>query len=142
MDRLKQKDIKEYREKLLKEQDYVCPLCKTKIEYKEAALDHDHETGHIRYVLHHSCNQAEGRAVSWAKRSRDSDPYHFLRNLVEFHEKDYTHQPLHPNHLTENEKELKRLRKHQKKLKTQKGRDKYQVRIDALIRQIEEESDG
>ena len=140
--RIKQKDIKPLRERILKEQDYVCPLCKTKIGSEEACLDHDHETGRIRYALHRSCNQAEGRIVSWAKRSRDSDPYHFIRNLVELHAKDYSCNPIHPSHLSENEKELKRLRKHQRKLKSEAGRANVQVKIDALIRQIEEEQSG
>lgn len=43
--RIKQSEIKVYREKLLKEQNNICPLCKTKISKQEATLDHDHETG-------------------------------------------------------------------------------------------------
>jgi len=37
--------------------------------------------------------------------------------------------PLHPNHLTEDEKEIKKLKKHKKKLKTEKGRAKVQAKI-------------
>ena len=135
--RIKQKEIKPLREKLLKEQDYVCPLCKQKIKSEEAALDHCHETGHIRGVLHRACNSSEGRILSWAKRSRDTDPYHFIRNLVDFHACDFSGNDIHPTHLSEDEKELKRLRKHQKKLKSEKGKANVQIQIDALIRRID-----
>ena len=120
---------------MLKAQGGICPLCLTGILPKEAALDHDHNTGHVRCVLHKSCNSAEGRIVSWAKRSRAKDPYFFLKNLYDLHRKDYSSNPIHPTHLTDNEKEIKKLRKRQRKLKTQKGRDRLQVRIDALVKQ-------
>lgn len=132
MNRLKQKELAQYRAELLKKQHSVCPLCGHKIEPEEACLDHDHGTGYIRFVLHRSCNSAEGRIVSWAKRSRADDPYEFLRNLYDLHRKDYSSNPIHPKHLTETEKELKKLKKHQKKLKTQRGRDRIQLKIDAL----------
>ena len=86
-----------------------------------------------------SCNSAEGRIVSWAKRSRATDPYFFLKNLYDLHRKDYSSNPVHPNHLTPTEKEIKILKKKQKKLKTQRARDRYQVRIDALIAMEERE---
>jgi len=133
MKRLKQKDLKDFRLGQLLVQGGTCPLCKTKIKPEEAVLDHDHDTGHVRGVLHRSCNSSEGRILSWAKRSRDSNPYHFLKNLVEFHEKDHSDNPIHPKHMTEAEKELKKLKKHQKKLKTQRGRDKVQLKIDSLL---------
>jgi len=133
MKRLKQKDINDFRLGQLLVQGGVCPLCKTKIKPEEAVLDHCHETGYVRAVLHRSCNQAEGRILSWARRSRDTDPYHFIRNVCDLHSKDHTNNPIHPKHLTETEKELKKLKKHQKKLKTQRGRDRVQVKIDALM---------
>jgi len=40
--------------------------------------------------------------------------------------------PLHPNHLTETEKEIKNLKKHKKKLKTERGKAKVQFKIDLL----------
>ena len=42
--RLKQSEIKEYREKLLKEQKSICPLCNTRIAKHEATPDRDWET--------------------------------------------------------------------------------------------------
>jgi len=99
---------------------------------EEACLDHDHDTGHIRFVLHRSCNASEGRIVSWANRSRSKDKYQFLKNLYDLHRKDYSSMPLHPNHLTEDEKEIKKLKKHKKKLKTERGKARIQVKIDLL----------
>ena len=131
--RLKKKDIADYREGLRVEQNSVCPLCKTLIDPKDAVLDHCHSTGHIRTVLHRSCNSSEGRVMKWANSSRASDPYKFLYNLLDYHNRDFSDMPLHPNHLTSNEKEIKVLKKKQKKLKTHKARERYQVRIDALI---------
>jgi len=116
----------------LKKQQNQCPLCRTELLPEEACLDHDHVTGHVRFVLHRSCNSAEGRIVSWAKRSRSKDPYFFLKNLYDLHRKDYSSMPLHPLHLTETEKEIKKLKKHKKKLKTERGKARIQDKIDLL----------
>ena len=50
--------------KILKEQDYICPVCGLKIDPTikgEAVCDHDHNTGQVRGVLHRSCNAALGK---------------------------------------------------------------------------------
>ena len=133
MKRLKQKEIKDYRHDLLISQNHVCPLCDKKIEIEDAVLDHCHTTGYIRAVLHRACNSSEGRCMKWAYSSKHHDPLLFLSNLIEYHQINYSTMPLHPKHLTPNEKELKKLRKGQKKLKTQKAIDRYQVKIDALL---------
>jgi hypothetical protein len=132
MNRLKQKDIKQYRLQMIKSQGGMCPLCQSELLPEEACLDHDHDTGHVRFALHRSCNSAEGRIVSWAKRSRATDPYFFLKNLYDLHRKDYSSNPLHPAHLTPTEKEIKKLKKHKKKLKTQRGKDRIQLKINEL----------
>jgi len=132
LNRLKQKDIPEYRLSLLKKQGYVCPLCLSELLPEESCLDHDHQTGHCRFVLHRSCNSAEGRIVSWAKRSRAKDPYFFLKNLYDLHRKDYSNNPIHPSHLTPKEKLIKKLKKHYKTLKTERGRDNVMKKIHQL----------
>jgi len=57
--------------KLLKEQGGLCLICGKPIELTAKstsgdgpALDHSHRTGHIRGVLHRSCNGGIGRAES------------------------------------------------------------------------------
>ena len=133
MKRLKQKELKDYRIDLWHEQSHICPLCNQKIELDDAVLDHCHTTGHVRRVLHRACNSSEGRVMKWAYSSKHYDPIKFLEAVIKYHQQDYTNMPWHPQHMTPNEKEIKRLKKHQKKLKTQKARDRYQTRIDALM---------
>ena len=133
MKRLKQKEIADFRLGQLLTQGGICPLCDKKIAHGDAALDHCHKTGHIRGVLHIACNSSEGRVMKWAYSSKHHDPIEFLKNLIKYHEKDYTDQPWHPKHMTPNEKEIKRLTKLMRAKKKQETRDKYQVRIDALI---------
>jgi hypothetical protein len=91
------RDIKLEREKRLKRQKGVCPLCGTEILPEEAALDHSYDTGHVRATLHRSCNGAEGQIKRWAgQRSRGNDPTLFLKNLLKYWEKDYSKNLIHP----------------------------------------------
>jgi len=104
---LKSSDIKTLRESLLKEQDNICPLCGEFIPPEEAVLDHNHETGHIRQVLHARCNSYEGMILHKFKRSgvhKLTDIITFLLNLVKYWEQDYSNNLLHP---TEKPKEPK-----------------------------------
>jgi len=137
MKRLKQKEIADFRLGQLLTQGGICPLCDKKITPDDAVLDHCHTEGHVRRVLHRACNSSEGRVMKWAYSSKHHDPIEFLKNLIKYHEGDYTNMPLHHTYLTKDEKELKKLRKHQKTLKTQRGRDKVQVKIDALIAMVD-----
>jgi len=57
--------------KILKDQGGLCLLCKCRIDLsipKEGCLDHDHESGEVRGVLHRSCNAAEGKVANAAGR--------------------------------------------------------------------------
>ena len=130
--KLKNKEKAEYRAKLLKEQDGICPLCEKEIFPGEDTLDHDHDTGYVRRVLHRSCNQVDGRIKSWIKRSRADDNLLFLRNLVQYWESDYSMMPIHPNHLDEIEKEIKTLKKKKTRVKTERAKQRYDDRIKAL----------
>jgi hypothetical protein len=73
-------------------QDGLCPLCKKPIDLTvkgEGVLDHDHDSGEIRGVLHRSCNAAEGKianaAARWgAKSSAYSAIILYLQNLVSY----------------------------------------------------------
>lgn len=99
MNNLKTSEIRDYRLRQLRRQKNICPLCKTRIEPHEAALDHCHTTGHCRSVLHTSCNAAEGKILHWAGvRSRGDDPVEFLRNLLRYWQRDYSKNPIHPTH--------------------------------------------
>lgn len=134
--RLKPKEVKEFRLKLLRKQNYLCPLCNTSIKPHEATLDHDHGTGRVRRVLHRSCNQAEGRILSWIKRSRGKDHRAFIRNLSMYWDVNYNDMPFHPNHRNDIEKEIDKLYKRMRKLKTKRGKQKYMDKINELKERV------
>lgn len=133
--RLKKHEIKLHRNNLLKKQKGICPLCKTEILEEEATLDHDHGTGHCRRVLHRSCNQVEGRILSWIRRSRVSAGKErmFLQNLVRYWGADFTGEPLHPSHLTDTEQKVQALRKRMRRAKRKRTKQKLKDQIQNLL---------
>ena len=97
---LKFSEIKEIRDKILKEQNGICPICKTKIKEGEAVLDHKHKTknekigengaGLIRGVLCQRCNSVEGMLFRKFQRMGIylKDFPQFLRNLADYLERE------------------------------------------------------
>ena len=99
IEKLPTREIAGLRAKKLKRQKGICPLCQEDILEGEDTLDHCHESGNIRAVLHRSCNAAEGQVLRWAKqRSRGDDPVLWLKNLIKYWNKDYSKNPIHPVH--------------------------------------------
>lgn len=104
--------------RMLKEQGGLCPLCKKEIDLKikgEGVIDHDHDTGQIRGILHRSCNAAEGKisnaAARWgAKSSAYADIIPYLENTVEYLKKPASNF-IYPMHKTPDEKRDERNRK-------------------------------
>lgn len=102
----------------LQEQGGLCPLCNTPIDTTvkgEGVLDHDHDTGQIRGVLHRSCNAAEGKisnaAARWgAKSSAYSDIIPYLESLVAYLRSPAT-RFIYPLHKTPEEKKDDRNRR-------------------------------
>ena len=97
------KDIKPIREKLLEEQNGICPLCLTPIDPNDAALDHCHDSGLIRGVLHKRCNSNEGALKSKFRRSGIQNIEgceitfeEYILNLHFYLTKDH-HDMLHPS---------------------------------------------
>ena len=96
---------------LATKQNNVCPLCHKHIDLKikgEGVIDHDHDTGEIRGVLHRSCNAAEGKisnaAGQWGAKSTSYPAIlAFLESLV-----GYLKRPgagvIYPMHKTKDEK--------------------------------------
>jgi hypothetical protein len=112
--KLRPKDLKSYRERLVKVQGNTCPLCELELLAEDAAMDHDHQTGHIRFALHKSCNRSEGDIKRAARFSRSKDPQRFVKRVAVLWDKDFSHNPVHPNFQTaddKREKELKRRKK-------------------------------
>jgi len=96
---LESKNLKEHRENLLKEQNNICPLCGEYIEKDKAALDHSHETGYLRQVLHSTCNSFEGMVLHKFKRSgvhKRTDIITYMENLILYWEVDYSDNLKHP----------------------------------------------
>lgn len=97
----------------LREQGGVCLLCRDPIDLSikgEGAIDHDHDSGEIRGVLHRSCNAAEGKVANaagrWGAKSMDYRAIKaFLRNLLEYLDRPGTGLIYH-DHKTPEEKRL------------------------------------
>lgn len=101
--------------KLHKEQGGICPLCSKPIDLREkgaAVMDHDHESGRVRGILHRSCNAAEGKVANaagrWGAKSMDYDTavIPFLERLVAYL-KSPKHNLIYPTHLTPEEQRAK-----------------------------------
>lgn len=133
--RLTIKEIKGFRDSQAKKQNYICPLCETEMPKDQQTLDHDHGTGHVRRVLCRNCNQIEGRVLAWIKKCY-TDPVTFLANLSNYWRDDYSRNPYHPSHKTDIEKEITKLRRRMRKLKTERGKQKYKDRINKLKEQV------
>jgi len=68
--RLPYTQIRSHRLRLLREQHNMCGLCGEYIEESEAVLDHNHNNGRIRKVLHRGCNALLGKIENNMKRNR------------------------------------------------------------------------
>ena len=86
MEKLKYKELKMLREQLLIEQNHTCVLCNETIEIGEAVLDHCHQTGHIRQVIHRGCNLYLGKLENNLKRNRITPTrlHNILKNLENY----------------------------------------------------------
>lgn len=133
--KLKIREVREYRKKLLHEQKNICPLCSTEIFPGEDTLDHNHETGHVRKVLHRSCNQVEGRILSWIRRSRASkgEELKFLKNLVRYWSTECIQTPIHPNHKTDTDRKVSALRKRLKRAKRRSTKQRLEKEIKDML---------
>lgn len=105
------------KEEFIKKQNHKCCICQEPISMgSDVHLDHCHQTGKVRGVLHRDCNTLEGilhsRFVRSGLRNRGVDYHMWLTNLV-----DYLQQPLgdrdyHPSHVTDQSKIFAKLVKH------------------------------
>lgn len=137
MKRLKTKEISDYRDKLLKEQNNLCGLQNIPIEEGQAVLDHNHTDGFIRSVLSRNANAIEGRILSLIGRLKGTpEPIQFLKDLIQYWEQDYSHHPYHPNHKLEQEKEKTKLKRKLKKLKSKHHIEKTKQEIKDLTDEI------
>lgn len=92
-------DIKRVKDELVKQQKGIDPILKE--PFKEVvATDHDHTSQHIRSALNRNTNAFEGLVTNAYKRClqwlTDKPLPEILRNLADYLEKDYSHNPYHP----------------------------------------------
>lgn len=106
-------DVRNTREKMLKEQKGIDPVLKQPLKLTDAVLDHDHQSQHCRAVLHRQTNAFEGlvfnayrRCLEWSS----SIPLpQVLRGLADYLEQDYTANPYHPGWIKRVETDFKAL---------------------------------
>jgi len=113
--RLTQREIADYRLQLLQHQKGLCALCGQAIMPGQAVLDHDHQTGHIRSVLHRGCNALEGQIVNSLPRNQISEAQ-LLEIFSRWQQYHMTQQPeLHPTYRTPEELAARRRRRAQQR---------------------------
>lgn len=106
--RLRPKDVKTTRARLLESQSFKCAICHYECTQDQAVLDHSHKTGKIRATLHRGCNSLLGRIENNAPRHglRDEQLIQFLLGTAQYlidHSTDRTGL-FHPTHRTPEEK--------------------------------------
>lgn len=108
--RLKASEVKAFREKMYADQGGVCALTHYPISLDQAVLDHDHATGQVRGVLHRGANALLGKVENNHKRYGVSAPMVAAmgRNIGAYLSADYSANPAHPTHRTEDEKRIRR----------------------------------
>lgn len=109
--KLKASEIAGVRARLSKAQGNVCKLCKLPLGdgSKRPVLDHDHDTGFIRGVLHSGCNAMLGKIENNYQRMGVNLPA-FLAGAFAYIQahREPQHPLLHPTHKTDEEKRLAR----------------------------------
>jgi len=95
-------DVKRVRDRLAEKQGGIDPILKE--PFKETQVcDHDHVTQHVRAALNRNTNAFEGKVYNaWVRCLKwlsDKPLPEILRNLAEYYEQDYSHNPLHPGFL-------------------------------------------
>lgn len=121
LNRITRAQVKPITMMLLDRQKWLCPLCKTKINpavvghKSDYCLDHDHESGEIRGVLHRSCNSAEGKILNaagrWGAKSVTYEaviPY--LERLLAYYKLKGTGL-MYPDHKTPEQQKVVQLKK-------------------------------
>lgn len=102
---------------LVTKQNRNCAVCGKPIDMTltgvkaDMVVDHCHETGLVRGVLHKSCNSAEGKVVNaagrWgAKSTQYADVIPFLENLLRYLKESYDNPTgvIYPDHKTPEQK--------------------------------------
>lgn len=133
--KLKFSEVRPLRDKMLHDNKGICPLCGEKIKGQDAALDHDHKSGHCRNTIHKDCNILLGKIENYinryGKRFRDGRTLEkFMSNVAQYMQEDYSENHLHPTHKTSEDKKLREWRKRMQRAKRQETKEKYKKLIE------------
>jgi hypothetical protein len=134
MKKIKQSEIKSIRDKLLKQQGGMDPI--TGLIITDPVLDHDHDSGYVRCVLQREVNSFEGKVWNSYKRfirHLGADYVDVLAALQEYHSRDYSKNPIHPSHRTEEDKTVREYKRRINRAKRPITKEKYRV----LIKEIQ-----
>ena len=139
--KLKYNELKIEREIRLKCQHNLCPLCLGKIKLEDANLDHDHNTGHIRAVLHPECNILLGKIENflnrWSRGLKDDQRVrNFLDNLHAYMVASYDDNPLHPKHRTPTDKLRQKYERLHRRSKKPETKLKYKQQLLHLLEKL------
>ncbi len=125
---------------LWQQQGGKCAICGNKIDVtirgrtSDYVVDHCHETGEIRGVLHRSCNAAEGKVANaagrWgAKSTKYEDIIPFLERLIAYliNARDKGTGMMYPDHRTDEQKKEAALLKRRKEYARKKAAEKVRA---------------
>ena len=120
---------------LWKRQGGICPLCGKEIDIKiprEGVMDHDHDSGEVRGILHRSCNAAEGKVANaagqWGAKATDYPSIITWLEAMLVYLKAPGTGYMYPTHLTPEEKHAKSLLKRRTKAAQERARGSTKVR--------------
>jgi hypothetical protein len=125
--RLKTAELPIVRRGIWKKQEGRCPLCLEPVPFTSTCVDHDHTTGQVRGVLCRNCNGIEGKIKNLVNRARRGKPaVEWLGRLILYWVKHTVDQwgLLHPLHLNDDEKRIKRNTKARKRRAAAKPKNK------------------
>ena len=66
------------RQFMLESQKYICPICEQPLILDKACIDHDHNTGRVRGLLHGNCNFLVGMFEN--SRYKIDNIHHYLED--------------------------------------------------------------
>lgn len=104
MNILKSKHIKSFREKLLKEQNYIDPITNEVITNGQMDHSHNINEGYLRKVLTRESNMLLGKIENYYHRYLRGKNLpitlpDILRNIAIYLEQDYSKMPIHHKHI-------------------------------------------
>jgi hypothetical protein len=124
--RLKSNQSNEWRAILAERQGNICPICGLELDTERTnAVDHCHKTGLVRGTLHIGCNAVLGKVENaYVRMGKLFTMEHLMGmspSVYNYVSADYSANPYHWDHRTEEEKRLSRndrARQSRKKKKT------------------------